>query len=170
MADARLRRALFVVSLAVTTVVTACWAGAGASSSAVRAGGRPAQHPPLARAKATFPCRWRFDLEAGLRAGYVTAGNSADCTGRRGSLTLSVRLLRRTPPSPAWHTAKLQTKTWRNLRGNHFLEVARPCTASTVRAVFGWTLRNTGGAVVARHSLRTASLKVPGPACKIAIG
>jgi hypothetical protein len=41
---------------------------------------------------------------------------------------------------------------------------------STVRAVFGWTLRNTGGTVVGRHSLRTASLKVPGPDCKIAIG
>jgi hypothetical protein len=170
MTDARLRRALFTVALAATAVLAAASADTAASSSAARAGGWPEQHPPVARAKATFPCRWRFDLEAGLRAGYVTAGNSADCSGRRGSLTLSVRLLRRTPPSPAWHTAKLRTKTWRNLRGNHFLEVARPCTASTVRAVFGWTLRNTGGAVVARHSLRTASLKVPGPACKIAIG
>jgi hypothetical protein len=170
MADARLRRAFFVVSLAATAVLAATSADAGASPRAVRAGGRPTRHPPVARAKATFPCRWRFDLEAGLRTGYVTAGNSADCTGRRGSLTLSVRLLRRTPPSPVWHTAKAQTKTWRDLRGNHFLELARPCTASTVRAVFGWTLRNTSGVVVARHALRTASLKVPGPGCKIGIG
>jgi hypothetical protein len=157
-----------VASLAATALVAGAYTGADAT--AVRAGARHAQVPPAARAKPAFPCRWRFDLEAGLRTGYVTAADSADCTGRRGSLTLSVRLLRLTPPSTVWHTAKAQTKTWRDLRGNHFLELARPCTASTVRAVFGWTLRNTGGAVVARHSLRTAALKVPGPDCRVTIG
>jgi hypothetical protein len=100
----------------------------------------------------------------------VTAGNSADCRGRQGSLTLSVRLFRLDPASKTWHTVKAQAKTWRVLRGNHFLELATPCVVSTVRAVFGWTLRNTGGTVVGRHSLRTASLKVPGPDCKIGIG
>lgn len=170
MTDGRPRRPSLVAPLLAAVLVVAVSVGADASATAARAGGRPAQVTPVARAKATFPCRWRFDLEAGLRTGYVTAGNSADCTGRRGSLTLSVRLLRRTPPSPVWHTAKAQTKTWRDLRGNRFLELARPCTASIVRAVFGWTLRNTSGAVVARHSLRTAALKVPGPACMVAIG
>jgi hypothetical protein len=170
MADARRWRALFVVSLAVTGVVAACSGSAGASPIALRAGGRPAQPLVVVRAKAAFPCRWRFDLEAGLRTGYVTAANSADCSGRQGSLTLSVRLLRWDPAGKAWHTAKVQTKTWRKLGGNRYLEVAKPCTVSTVRALFGWTLRNTGGALVARHSLRTASLKVPGPGCKIGIG
>jgi hypothetical protein len=170
MADAGLRRALFVVSLAVPGVVAACSAGATASSIAVRAGGQSAM-PAIAPAKTAFPCRWRFDLEAGLRTGYVTAGNSADCSGRQGSLTLSVRLLGLDPASKIWHTVRTQRKTWRVLRGNHFLEVERPCAvASTVRAVFGWTLRNTGGAIVSRHSVRTASLKVPGPDCKIGIG
>ena len=170
MADARLARALFVVSLAVSGVVAAYSGGAGASSIALRAGGRAAQPPVVGGRTATFPCRWRFDLEAGLRTGYVTAGNSADCSGRQGSLTLSVRLLRLDPASKTWHTAKAQTRTWRVLRGNHFLELATPCVVSTVRAVFGWTLRNTGGKIVGRHSLRTASLKVPGPDCKIGIG
>ena len=100
----------------------------------------------------------------------MTAGNSADCSGRQGSLTLSVRLLRLDPATKTWHTVKAQAKTWRVLRGNHFLELATPCVVSTVRAMFGWTLRNTGGTVVGRHSLRTASLKVPGPDCKIGIG
>jgi hypothetical protein len=79
-----------------------------------------------------------------------------------------IRLL--DPASRSWHTVKAQTKTWRVLRGNHYLELAKPCVVSTVRAVFGWTLRNTGGAIVSRHSVRTASLKVPGPDCKIGIG
>jgi hypothetical protein len=79
-------------------------------------------------------------------------------------------LLSRTPPSKAWHTAEAQTKTWRNLHGNHFLEIARPGVLSTVPAVFGWTLRNGSGAVVSRHEVRTGSLKVHGPGCKIGIG
>jgi hypothetical protein len=170
MADARLSRALFVVSLAVAGVVAGYSAGAGASSIAVRAGGQPAESRAVVGTKTAFPCRWQFDLEAGLRTGYVTAANSADCSGHQGSLTLSVRLLRWDPASKAWHTAKVQTKTWRNLGGNRYLELAKPCTVSTVRAVFGWTLRNTGGTIVGRHSLRTASLKVPGPGCKIGIG
>ena len=65
--------------------------GARGRPAGAAPGGRPGQGP--------FPCRWRFDLEAGLRTGYVTAGNSADCSGRQGSLTLSVRLLRRAPAS-----------------------------------------------------------------------
>jgi hypothetical protein len=167
MADARLRRSLLVVSLIVAWVVAGSSGGADASSITGR---RQAAHAAIVRAKAAFPCRWRFDLEAGLRTGYVTAANSADCSGRQGSLTLSVRLLRWDPASKAWHTAKAQTKTWRDLRRNRYLELAKPCTVSTVRALFGWTLRNTAGALVARHSLRTASLKVPGPGCKIGIG
>jgi hypothetical protein len=170
MADARRWRVLFAGSLAVTGVMAAWSAGAAVSSIAPRAGSRLTQPLVVARPTAGFPCRWRFDLEAGLRTGYVTAANSADCSGRQGSLTLSVRLLRWDPASKAWHTAKVQTKTWRNLGGNRYLELAKPCTVSTVRALFGWTLRNTAGAVVARHSLRTASLKVPGPGCKIGIG
>lgn len=99
------------------------------------AGGRVRQSPVVVRHTAAFPCRWRFDLEAGLRTGYVTAANSADCSGRQGSLTLSVRLLRWDPASKAWHTVKVQTKTWRHLDGNRYLELAKPCTVSTVRAL-----------------------------------
>jgi hypothetical protein len=69
MADARLRRALFTVALAGTAVLAASCAGAGASSIAVRTGGRSTRHLPVARARATFPCRWRFDLEAGPERG-----------------------------------------------------------------------------------------------------
>jgi hypothetical protein len=120
--------------------------------------------------KSSFPCRWKWDLQAGLREGYVTAGNSAHCGGRSGSLTLSVRLLRWDPDSKAWQTARAQTRTFKNLRANRYIELAEPCTASTVRAVFGWTLRNSRGSVVARNTVKTGSLKVPGPGCKIGIG
>ena len=100
----------------------------------------------------------------------MTAGNSANCGGRSGSLTLSARLLRWDPKSKRWHADKAQTKTFRDLRANRYLELAEPCVTSTVRAVFGWILRDSGGAVVARHSVKTGQLKVPGPGCKQGIG
>ena len=137
-------------------VVASALAGAAvASSGAVFAG-----------AASSFPCRWNWDLEAGLRAGYVTAGNSADCGGRSGSLTLSVRLFRWIPKSKSWHLDRAQTQTFRDLRPHRYLELAEPCLTSTVRAVFGWILRDAGGAVVARNSVKTGTLKVPGPGCK----
>jgi hypothetical protein len=131
-------------------------AAAVASSGAVSA----------AASSSSFPCRWTYDLEAGLRTGYVTAGNNASCGGRSGSLTLSARLQRWDPRSKTWRLVKAQTKTFRDLRANRFLELAVPCVASTVRAVFGWILRDTSGAVVARNSVTTGPLKVPGPGCK----
>jgi hypothetical protein len=123
-----------------------------------------------ARGESSFPCRWKWDLQAGLRDGYVTAGNSAHCGGRSGSLTLSARLLRWDPESKTWHTVRAQTRTFRNLRANRYIELAEPCTASTVRAVFSWILRNSRGSVVGRNTVKTGSLKVPGPDCKIGIG
>ena len=105
-----------------------------------------------------------------MRPGYVTAGNNADCGGRRGSLTLGVRLLRLDPVTKAWHTDKKKTRTFRNLRKNRYLEIAEPCAAATFRAVFRWTLRNTSGAVVARHAVKTSSLVVNSPDCKITLG
>lgn len=124
----------------------------------------------VARVSTSFPCRWQWDLHAGLRAGYVTAGSSADCAGRRGSLTLSARLLRWNPQSKTWHADRAQTRTWRDLSGNRYVELTERCTAATFRAVFGWTLRDTGGALVSRHAVRSGVLKVPGPDCRFQIG
>jgi hypothetical protein len=118
----------------------------------------------------SFPCRWNWDLQAGLRDGYVTAGASADCGARSGSLTLSARLLRWNPKSKRWHVDKAQTRTWRDLRAHRYIELAEPCVTSTVRAVFSWILRDTGGTVVARKTVKTGPVKVPGPGCKIGIG
>ena len=118
----------------------------------------------------SFRCRWAWDLQAGLREGYVTAGNSANCGGRSGSLTLSARLLRWDAKRKGWRTDKAQTRTWRDLRTNRYIEVAEPCRGATVRAVFGWILRDSGGAVVSRKSIRTASLKTPDRGCKQGIG
>jgi hypothetical protein len=117
----------------------------------------------------TFPCRWKWDLQAGLRTGYVTAGDSADCAGRQGSLTLSVRLLRWNPKTRKWHTDKAQTRAFKDLRANRYVTVDERCRASTVRAEFGWILRDPGGTAVSRNSIRTATLKVPGPDCRIGI-
>ena len=118
----------------------------------------------------SFLCTWKWDLEAGLRTGYVTAGNSANCAGRQGSLTLSVHLLRLSPKSKKWNVDKAQTRTWTDLRANRYVEVAERCSKSTVRAVFDWVLRDTGRTVISRHSLTTASLKVPSAACQIGLG
>jgi hypothetical protein len=118
----------------------------------------------------SFPCRWNWDLQAGLKDGYVTAGNNASCGGRSGSLTLSARLLSWDRKRKRWHTDKSQTRTFRDLRGNRYVELAEPCVGATVRAVFGWTLRDSSGTIVARNSVKTASLKTPGRGCKQGIG
>jgi hypothetical protein len=139
-------------------------------ASALAAAAASSATAGFAGATQSFPCRWTYALDAGLRDGYVTAGNTADCGGGAGSLTLSARLLKWNPKSKTWHSDRAQTRTWRDLRAHHYVELTEPCVTSTVRAVFGWVLRDTGGAVVARNSVKTGSLKVPGAACKEGIG
>lgn len=129
-----------------------------------------AERPTLVRSEASFPCRWNWSLQDGFRVGYITAANSADCAGRAGSLTLSARLLRWNPKTTKWHTDRAQTRTWTNLSGNRYVGLSERCVTATVRAEFGWILRDSGGSVVARHSVKSGSLKVPGPDCKISIG
>lgn len=116
-------------------------------------------------AASSLPCRWNWDLLYGHRPGYVTAGDSADCFGRAGSLTLKVRLLRRDDSAQAWRTVKQQARTFHQLRTNRFVEVATPCVAATFKAVMRWTLRAPGGAVVGRKVVRTATITVPSPNC-----
>jgi hypothetical protein len=148
--DALIKRATFLVMLAATMLVV---------------GG-----PAMAGDSKPFPCRWNWSLLDGYRPGYVTAGNNADCGGRRGSLTLGVRLLKLDPVTKAWHTDKKKTRTFRILNKSRYLEIAEHCEAATFRGVFRWTLRNTSGAVVARHTVRSSSLVVKSPDCKITLG
>ena len=96
----------------------------------------------------SFLCTWKWDLQPGLRTGYVTAGNGANCAGRQGSLTLSIRLLRWSPKSEKWNVDKAQTRTWTDLRANRYVEVAERCSKSTVRVVFDWGLRDAGRTVI----------------------
>ena len=63
-------------------------------------------------AVSAFPCRWNYDLQVGLRAGYVTGGESADCTGRRGTLTLSTQLYRWIPAKRKWRLDRSVTRSW----------------------------------------------------------
>jgi hypothetical protein len=121
-------------------------------------------------AASSFPCRWTWDLQYGLRNGYVTAGSAADCSGRSGSLTLRVRLLQRDQGTSTWHTVKARTRTFHHLNGNRYVEVATPCVAAKFKAVMRWILRNPGGGVVARHVVRTAVVTVPSPNCVQTIG
>ena len=150
------RRGILVVALAGVGVM-------GSQPAASTAMGRP--EVDAIRTVTSFPCRWNWDLQVGLRPGFVTASSSADCAGHRGSLTLRVRLLRLDPTTKIWATDRLQTRTWRDLRGSHFVAVRSPCAVSTVRAVFGWTLRNTRGKVVNRQTVRSGTLGDPGPGC-----
>lgn len=122
-----------------------------------------------ANAASSFPCRFNWALDYGHRPGFVTAGASADCGGRAGSLTLGVRLLRRDEATHAWNTVKRRTRTFHHLNGNRFVEVATPCAGARFKAVMRWTLRASGGAVVARHVVRTAVLAVPSPHCSFTI-
>ena len=121
-------------------------------------------------AASSFPCRWTWDLQYGLRPGHVTAGNNADCSGRAGSLTLRVRLLQRDPGATTWHTVRARTRTFHHLNGNRYVEVATPCVAARFKAVMRWILRNPGGGVVARHVVRTATVTVPSANCVGTIG
>jgi hypothetical protein len=134
-------------------------AGIGIGSAPARA----------ARSGGSFPCRWRWDLQAGLRDGFVTAANSAECRGRTGSLTLSVRLLRLNPKTRKWRIDKKQTRTWSDLSRNRYIELFEKCVGGTVRAEFGWILRDSGGSVVARNAVRTPPYHDPGPGCRIGI-
>jgi hypothetical protein len=115
----------------------------------------------------SFPCQWRYDLQAGLRSGYVTAGASAACAGRSGALTISVHLQSWNAKTRRWRKEAAQTQTWRNLAHNRYVVLARPCRAEIVRADFHWTLRDSGGSVVARNSVQSGRLSVPGPKCQI---
>jgi hypothetical protein len=121
-------------------------------------------------AGSSFPCRWTWDLQYGLRPGYVTAGNNANCSGRAGSLTLKVRLLRRDEATHQWRAVRRRTRTFHQLNGNRFLEVATPCVPAKFKAVMRWVLRNPGGAVVARHVVRTGVVTVPSANCVQTIG
>jgi hypothetical protein len=118
---------------------------------------------------ASFPCQWRYDLEAGLRQGYVTAGASAACAGRTGSLTISARIQRWNPKTRRWRKDKAQTQTWRDLSHNRYVELQERCRAGVVRADFHWTLRDGGGRVVARESVQSKGVRVPGPDCRFGI-
>ena len=121
-------------------------------------------------AASTFPCRWNWDLLYGNRPGYVTAGNSADCAGRAGSLTLKVRLLQRDDRTQPWRTVKQQSRTFHHLNRNRFVELATPCVTAQFKAIMRWTLRAPGGAVVARHVVHTGTITVPSPNCVAMIG
>jgi hypothetical protein len=114
-----------------------------------------------------FPCRWNWDLVYGHRPGYVTAGNSADCAGRAGSLTLKVRLLQRDDTTHTWRTVKHRARTFHKLNSSRFVEVATPCVTASFKAVMRWVLRAPGGAVVARKVVRTATVTVPSPNCVV---
>jgi len=123
-----------------------------------------------ARSAGSFPCQWKYDLEVGLRAGYVTAGESAACAGRLGRLTLSAQLFRWIPATGRWHLDRKQTTTFTNLSHNRYVELVERCRAGKVRAVFRWQLRDTGGRLVATNLIRTAPVGVPGPACQLTLG
>jgi hypothetical protein len=117
----------------------------------------------------SFPCQWRWDLQAGLRSGYETAGASAYCGGRSGSLTISIKLSSWTAKTHKWRPAGSATQTFRDLSHNRYVEIARRCRTELVRGDFTWILRDGGGSVVARHSVRGRT-NVPGPNCQIHLG
>ena len=115
----------------------------------------------------SFPCRWNYDLHAGLREGYVTAGANASCGGRSGSLTLTVRLYGWSPTTKRSRVDRAQTKTFTNLAGNRYVDVAERCRLGKARADFVWVLRS-GGRIVARNVVHTAAIATT-PACHLVL-
>jgi len=143
----RLRSLVIVLALAAT--VSSAAAARPASSTAVR----------------SFPCRWNYDLQVGLRAGYVTGGESADCTGQQGTLTLSTQLYRWIPATRKWRLDRSVTRSWSNPAGNRFVTFQEHCALGKVRATFSWVLRDRSRRVIARNTIRSSSVADPGPGC-----
>ena len=130
---------------------------------AVFAGGARAQ------AAASFPCRWNYDLEVGLRPGYVIAGENTACVGRSGSLTLSAQLYSWDYKAKRWHLDRTQTRTWADPNGRRYVELQEKCRPGKVRADFHWLLRDGGGSVVASKVIHTPSVAVPAVDCHIVL-
>lgn len=120
-------------------------------------------------ARNTFPCRWNYSLYVGLHAGYVSGGESADCAGVPGTLTLTARLYRSKPGSQGWRLARSESRSWTNPTGNRYIEFSEPCTSGKTRAVFTWTLRDHGR-LISDYSVTTASVNDPGRGCKYILG
>ena len=113
----------------------------------------------------SFPCRWNYDMYVGLRAGYVTGSENADCTGHQGTLTLIAQLFRSTPATAKWRLDRSETQSWRNPLGNRYVEFDERCSIGKTRATFTWALRDPGGRVVAHMTIKTSPVADPGPRC-----
>lgn len=122
-----------------------------------------------AAVQAAFPCRWNYNMYVGLRAGYVTGGENADCTGLQGTLMLSAQLYRWIPTTAKWHLDRSETRSWRNPVGNRFVEFDELCATGKARATFSWTIRDRGGRVVAHKTIRSSPVTDPGPGCAYGI-
>jgi hypothetical protein len=106
----------------------------------------------------SFPCRWNFDLATNLRAGHIVAGANANCAGRAGTLTISVRLQQQDPQTHKWQALRSATRRFHDLHKLRFVEVDKRCASSapvTYRSLMSWTLRDGAGVVVA-HLTHTA--------------
>ena len=118
----------------------------------------PLGGPATTQARNSFPCRWNWQLATNQRPGYALAGANADCAGRAGSLTITVRLQHQDPQAHQWRTLKAAARRFHDLRRSRFVEVAERCASTAVvtyRATFTWTLRNPRGSVVS-HLTYTA--------------
>jgi hypothetical protein len=122
-----------------------------------------------AAAAVTFPCRWNYDMYVGLHLGYLTGGESADCTGVHGTLTLSAELFRWTPSTGKWRLDTTKRHAWSNPRGNHYVEFSQRCARGRVRAVFNWLLRDQSGHTLSINTIRTAPVADPGPKCALVL-
>jgi hypothetical protein len=128
-----------------------------------------AARPASAVAVSAFPCRWNYDLHVGLRAGYVTGGESADCTGQHGTLTLRTQLYRWIPAKRKWRLDRSASRSWLNPTGNRFVTFQEHCARGKVRATFSWVLRDGSRHVIAQNSIQSTSVADPGPGCAYAL-
>ncbi len=150
-----------VRSMALLATVLAI--GGGVLSTQINGGGggnTPAGHEGEASSSAakpasTFPCPFTWSLATNMAPGKVEAGASSSCAGKRGSLTISVKLEKQDPATKQWHVLRQQTKTWKNPNGRHFVVLLAPCQVATYRANFDWKLKNTAGRVVAHNHVKT---------------
>jgi hypothetical protein len=106
----------------------------------------------------SFPCRWNWELATNLRPGYAVAGANANCAGRAGSLTISVRLQQQDSQTHTWQTLRSRARRFHDLRKVRFVQVAKRCASSApvkYRAKLSWTLRDTSDVAVS-HLAYTA--------------
>ncbi len=143
--------------------------GVAATANATQADVAQLDGSGVADASESFPCQWTWSIQPGILTGFIVAGNSANCTGIHGSLTLSTRLQEWNRAHRRWKTVRTQRKTWHHLGTTRSSGVQKRCDNGKYRAKFRWKLRDTSGRRLAHLALTKGAVVAP-VGCRLTLG